>query len=111
MSTILPQKRKALLILENGEVFYGHLIGAEGRVYGEIIFNTSMTGYQEILSDPSYAVQIILFTFPHIGNVGINQEDQESEAIWSKGVILRSFSSYYGTVNKVKFMLNFFFCD
>jgi carbamoyl-phosphate synthase small subunit len=88
-------RREVSLILENGAIFTGERFGAEGETYGEIIFNTAMTGYQEVLSDPSYAEQIILFTFPHIGNVGVNLEDQESKFIWAKGVIVRNFSHYY----------------
>ena len=68
----------AILALSSGEVFYGQGVGAEGKIFGEICFNTSITGYQEILTDPSYSGQIITFTFPHIGNVGTNKEDNES---------------------------------
>lgn len=87
-------KKNALLALEDGTIFYGESIGASGKFLGEAVFNTAMTGYQEILTDPSYAGQIIVFTTPHIGNVGINFEDQESEKIWAGGVIMRSYSSY-----------------
>ena len=80
----------AILILENGTFFKGFGLGYEGTATGEVCFNTSITGYQEIISDPSYADQIINFTFPHIGNVGTNQEDQESDKIWTRGVILNS---------------------
>jgi carbamoyl-phosphate synthase small subunit len=80
----------AILILENGTFFKGFGLGYEGTTTGEVCFNTSITGYQEIISDPSYADQIINFTFPHIGNVGTNQEDQESDKIWTRGVILNS---------------------
>ena len=66
------------LVLENGEVFYGHGYGATGHAVGEVCFNTAMTGYQEILTDPSYTDQIICFTFPHIGNTGTNLEDEEA---------------------------------
>ncbi len=68
----------ALLVLADGTVVEGHGIGAEGEAVGEVCFNTAMTGYQEILTDPSYAGQIITFTFPHIGNVGVNDEDIET---------------------------------
>ena len=71
-------KPTALLILADGTVIEGHGIGAEGEAVGEVCFNTAMTGYQEILTDPSYAGQIITFTFPHIGNVGVNDEDIET---------------------------------
>jgi carbamoyl-phosphate synthase small subunit len=80
----------AILILENGTYFKGFGLGYEGIVTGEVCFNTSITGYQEIISDPSYAEQIINFTFPHVGNVGANKEDQESDKIWTKGIILNS---------------------
>ena len=68
----------ALLVLADGTVIEGHGIGADGEAAGEVCFNTAMTGYQEILTDPSYAGQIITFTFPHIGNVGVNDEDIET---------------------------------
>lgn len=79
----------ALLVLEDGSVFKGTSIGASGISVGEVVFNTSMTGYQEILTDPSYAEQIVTLTYPHIGNTGINDEDRESEKIWAKGLIIR----------------------
>ncbi|MEG3767457.1 glutamine-hydrolyzing carbamoyl-phosphate synthase small subunit [Alteromonas sp. 14N.309.X.WAT.G.H12] len=79
----------ALLVLEDGSVFKGTAIGATGTAVGEVVFNTSMTGYQEILTDPSYAEQIITLTYPHIGNTGTNSEDVESDTIWSKGLIIR----------------------
>ncbi|MFQ3198573.1 MAG: carbamoyl-phosphate synthase small subunit [Paraglaciecola sp.] len=79
----------ALLVLEDGSVFKGTAIGATGVSVGEVVFNTSMTGYQEILTDPSYAEQIITLTYPHIGNTGINTEDCESHKIWAKGLIIR----------------------
>ena len=80
----------AILILENGNYFKGFGLGFEGAATGEVCFNTSITGYQEIISDPSYAEQIINFTFPHVGNVGTNKEDHESDKIWTKGIILNS---------------------
>jgi len=80
----------AILILENGTCFKGSGFGYEGTSTGEVCFNTSITGYQEIISDPSYAEQIINFTFPHVGNVGVNMEDYESDKIWTKGIILNS---------------------
>ena len=79
-----------VLVLENKKVFKGIGIGYQGEATGEVCFNTSLTGYQEIISDPSYAGQIINFTFPHIGNVGTNKEDYESDKIWTKGVIFNS---------------------
>ena len=80
----------AILILQNGKFFRGLGLGYQGTTTGEVCFNTSITGYQEIISDPSYAEQIINFTFPHIGNVGTNLEDHESDKIWTKGVIINS---------------------
>lgn len=79
----------ALLVLEDGSVFKGTSIGASGISVGEVVFNTSMTGYQEILTDPSYAEQIVTLTYPHIGNTGTNDEDVESTKIWAKGLIIR----------------------
>jgi len=79
-----------VLVLENKNIFKGIGIGYQGSATGEVCFNTSLTGYQEIISDPSYAGQIINFTFPHIGNVGANNEDHESDKIWTKGVIFNS---------------------
>ena len=80
----------AILVLENKSVFKGIGLGYIGEATGEVCFNTSLTGYQEIISDPSYAGQIINFTFPHIGNVGANNEDIESDKIWTRGVIFNS---------------------
>jgi carbamoyl-phosphate synthase small subunit len=84
------QFHTGILVLENKTIFKGVGIGYQGTATGEVCFNTSLTGYQEIISDPSYAGQIINFTFPHIGNVGTNKEDLESDKIWTKGVILNS---------------------
>ena len=84
------QINTGVLVLENKKVFKGIGIGYEGEATGEVCFNTSLTGYQEIISDPSYAGQIINFTFPHIGNVGTNREDIESDKIWTRGVIFNS---------------------
>ena len=82
----------AILALANGNIFKGKSIGAEGQVNGEIVFNTSMSGYQEILTDPSYAKQIVTLTYPHIGNTGTNFEDTESEKIWCSGLVIKSLS-------------------
>jgi len=79
----------ALLALEDGTVFRGVAIGADGASVGEVVFNTAMTGYQEILTDPSYARQIVTLTYPHIGNTGTNAEDEESSAIWAAGLVIR----------------------
>ena len=92
-----------ILVLEDKTIFKGVGIGYQGVATGEVCFNTSLTGYQEIISDPSYAGQIINFTFPHIGNVGTNKEDLESDKIWTKGVIFNSEitspSNYRSLVN------------
>ena len=79
----------ALLALEDGSVFYGQSIGVAGSSVGEVVFNTAMTGYQEILTDPSYARQIVTLTYPQIGNTGVNEEDNESDRVWSAGLIIR----------------------
>jgi carbamoyl-phosphate synthase small subunit len=81
--------KPALLMLEDGTVFHGVSIGADGCSAGEVVFNTSMTGYQEILSDPSYAKQIVTLTYPHIGNVGTNDEDNESVSVFASGLVIR----------------------
>lgn len=79
----------ALLALEDGSLFRGVAIGAEGQASGEVVFNTAMTGYQEILTDPSYAQQMVTLTYPHIGNTGTNSEDEEAAKIWATGLIIR----------------------
>ena len=89
-STNYSHFSSGVLVLENKTIFKGIGIGHQGIATGEVCFNTSLTGYQEIISDPSYAGQIINFTFPHIGNVGTNNEDHESDKIWTKGVIFNS---------------------
>lgn len=81
--------REAVLALADGTIFRGTAIGAEGSSVGEVVFNTALTGYQEILTDPSYARQIVTLTYPHIGNVGVNKEDEESEQIWAAGLVIR----------------------
>ena len=86
----ISQIHTGVLVLENKTIYRGIGIGYQGTATGEVCFNTSLTGYQEIISDPSYAGQIINFTFPHIGNVGTNKEDHESDKIWTKGIILNS---------------------
>ncbi len=81
--------RSAILVLEDGSVFRGTAIGADGVSVGEVVFNTAITGYQEILTDPSYARQIVTLTYPHIGNTGTNSEDEECEKIWAAGLVIR----------------------
>jgi carbamoyl-phosphate synthase small subunit len=85
MANLIP----ALLVLEDGSVFRGTSVGVEGRSVGEVVFNTAMTGYQEILTDPSYAGQIVTLTYPHIGNTGTNDEDVESDRVWAAGLVIR----------------------
>ncbi|MGD8914901.1 MAG: glutamine-hydrolyzing carbamoyl-phosphate synthase small subunit [Candidatus Thiodiazotropha sp.] len=82
-------RKPAILVLEDGNQFRGEAIGAEGETVGEVVFNTAMTGYQEILTDPSYRKQIVTLTYPHIGNTGINQEDEESGDIHAAGLVIR----------------------
>src|SRR3982751_2407371 len=79
----------ALLVLADGTVFRGRSIGAAGAAVGEVVFNTAMTGYQEILTDPSYCRQIVTLTYPHIGNTGVNDEDPESPRVFAEGLIVR----------------------
>src|SRR3954468_21931206 len=80
---------QALLALADGSIFRGVSIGAEGETVGEVVFNTAITGYQEILTDPSYAQQIVTLTYPHIGNYGVNEEDVEATRIYAAGLIIR----------------------
>lgn len=81
--------KSALLVLEDGTQFIGRAIGATGSAVGEVVFNTSMTGYQEILTDPSYSRQIVTLTYPHIGNVGTNAADEESSQVHAQGLVIR----------------------
>ena len=85
----MPQHTPAMLVLADGTVFRGISIGAPGQTVGEVVFNTSMTGYQEILTDPSYTKQIVTLTYPHIGNTGVNSEDVESGQVYASGLIIR----------------------
>lgn len=88
----MSQTKPAILVLADGTVFRGISIGAEGSSVGEVVFNTSITGYQEILTDPSYCKQIVTLTYPHIGNVGCNPEDVESRQVFASGLIIRDLS-------------------
>lgn len=85
----MPHQKPAVLVLADGTVFRGVSIGAEGSTVGEVVFNTALTGYQEILTDPSYCKQIVTLTYPHIGNVGVNAEDDESNKIFASGLVIR----------------------
>src|SRR6266511_6478804 len=88
----LNNRKQGLLALEDGRTFHGRSWAAEGEVCGEMVFNTSMTGYQEVLTDPSYAGQIVCMTYPLIGNYGVNSEDPESSRPWVEGFVVREFS-------------------
>ena len=99
----------AALLLENGEIFWGYGLGVKKQVIGELCFNTSQTGYQEILTDPSYADQIITFTFPHIGIVGTNDEDLESNKIYAEGCVINQSVEEYSNwraQNSLDYFLN-----
>src|SRR3990167_5777070 len=89
IARILPAYPKAVLVLADGTVFQGISVGADGHTVGEIVFNTAMTGYQEILTDPSYCDQLVTLTYPHIGNVGVNPEDMESAKVFAAGLVIR----------------------
>src|SRR5690349_23989250 len=84
-----PADHRALLVLEDGTTLRGAAFGADGETFGEMVFNTGMTGYQETLTDPSYCRQIVAMTAPHIGNTGVNDEDPESRRIWVSGYVVR----------------------
>ena len=86
------RKQPAILALADGSIFLGESVGAAAETVGEVVFNTAMTGYEEILTDPSYAEQLVTLTYPHIGNVGISQKDAESEKIWAAALIIRDLS-------------------
>jgi len=83
-------RKPAILALEDGSIFQGESIGIDGFTVGEVVFNTAMTGYQEILTDPSYCRQIVTLTYPHIGNTGTNSEDEESSQVWASGLVIRN---------------------
>ena len=93
-SSYFPNQPTAALILENGKVFWGQGMGSKTSKIGELCFNTSQTGYQEILTDPSYSKQIITFTFPHIGIVGVNDIDNESNRIHASGCVLNQADNH-----------------
>src|SRR5687767_2416388 len=85
----MTTKDAAVLVLADGTTFRGRSIGAAGAAVGEVVFNTAMTGYQEILTDPSYCRQIVTLTYPHIGNTGVNAEDEESARVFAEGLVVR----------------------
>ena len=103
MSSKLP----AILALADGTKFRGTSIGISGSIVGEVVFNTSMTGYQEILTDPSYTEQIVTFTYPHIGNTGINLEDLESNKVFAKGLIIRDLPIAYSNFRATMSLSNY----
>src|SRR3982751_6882911 len=82
----------AALVLADGTIFHGRSIGAQGAAVGEVVFNTAMTGYQEILTDPSYCRQIVTLTYPHIGNTGVNAEDVEAGRVYAAGLVIRDLA-------------------
>ncbi len=88
---LLKKERRALLVLEDGSVFEGSAFAGEGVTMGEVVFNTGMTGYQEVISDPSYKGQIVTMTYPLVGNYGINDEDMESAGIHLEGFIVKEY--------------------
>ncbi|MFC0269156.1 glutamine-hydrolyzing carbamoyl-phosphate synthase small subunit [Kushneria aurantia] len=94
--------KPAILALEDGSVFHGVSIGADGETSGEVVFNTAMTGYQEILTDPSYSRQIVTLTYPHIGNTGVNEEDIESHRIHAAGLVIRDLPRLVSNFRSVK---------
>ena len=105
----MPQNLTAILVLVDGTVFRGTSIGASGHTVAEVVFNTSMTGYQEILTDPSYTKQIVTLTYPHIGNYGVNPEDVESGQVYASGLIIRDLplthSNFRSTKSLAEYLL------
>jgi carbamoyl-phosphate synthase small subunit len=89
---LIPSLSPAVLALADGTIFPGYSIGAVGQSSGEVVFNTALTGYQEILTDPSYTNQLVTLTYPHIGNVGVNDQDRESGKIYAAGLIIKDLS-------------------
>ena len=103
-------RKKAVLLLADGTIFYGKAIGKEGTAFGEVCFNTGMTGYQEIFTDPSYFGQLMVTTNPHIGNYGVNQSEMESDSIKIAGLICKNFSYNYSRVDASGSLVDFFRC-
>ena len=100
-------RKKAILLLADGTIFYGKAIGKEGTAFGEVCFNTGMTGYQEIFTDPSYFGQLMVTTNPHIGNYGVNQTEMESDSIKISGLICKNFSYNYSRVDASGSLVDF----
>src|SRR5712692_9663888 len=97
----------AVLVLADGTLFRGRSIGARGSAVGEVVFNTAITGYQEILTDPSYCRQIVALTYPHIGNTGVNQEDQESARVYAEGLVVRDLPRLHSSWRSPKTLDSF----
>ena len=95
----------AILLLVDGTKFVGRSIGTDGISVGEVVFNTAMTGYQEILTDPSYARQLVTLTYPHIGNTGVNPEDEESDSIHAGGLIIRDLPPVHSNFRAHEFLI------
>ena len=92
--TLLGRKKQALLVLEDGTIYRGYAFAGSGEVLGEVVFNTGMTGYQEVITDPSYKGQIVTMTYPLVGNYGINPEDMESGGIHLEGFIVKEYQPH-----------------
>src|SRR3989338_8066051 len=99
--------KDAILYLEDGASFYGRSLATTGETAGEAVFNTSMTGYQEILTDPSYAGQIVFMTYPLIGNYGVNEEDVESDKVHVKGFIVKEFCRTHSNYRATKSLIDY----
>ena len=97
----MSQKKPATLVLADGTKFRGSSIGVDGFAVGEVVFNTSMTGYQEILTDPSYTQQLVCLTYPHIGNTGTNEEDLESSQVFCRGLIIKDLPIHSSNLGKI----------
>ena len=107
LEPLTPVSRPAILVLADGTCFNGTAIGVDGMSVGEVVFNTAMTGYQEILSDPSYAEQIVTLTYPHIGNTGANAEDMESSSVFCKGLVVRDLPRLHSNFRAEHSLENF----
>jgi len=92
--SLLRRQNPALLVLEDGSLYRGFAFAGQGEFLGEVVFNTGMTGYQEIITDPSYKEQIVTMTYPLIGNYGINEEDMESEGVHLSGLIVKEYQDF-----------------
>ena len=101
-------KSKAILLLADGTIFHGKSIGISGTTFGEVCFNTGMTGYQEIFTDPSYFGQIMITTNPHIGNYGVNNKEVESDSIKISGLVCKNFSFDYSRVDSDSSLFEYF---